>query len=112
MKVLIFDIVAVLADPPCRRDDDYEEANVDENVYFCHVLWVYFSDHFSRQLAWGRRAGGDSSSPLPTQSDTTPAIPQYPHFHIYNTREESLREAELRNRNKDLPVPPLPTVRK
>ncbi|CCA67105.1 hypothetical protein PIIN_00939 [Serendipita indica DSM 11827] len=64
--------------------------------------------------AWGRRRAAENE-PAPPLSPIAPstiagADPtlRYPHYYIYQTREESLCEAALRNRGKDCEPPPLP----
>ncbi|KAG8791092.1 hypothetical protein FRC16_000605 [Serendipita sp. 398] len=64
------------------------------------------------RYAWGRRRAGENqpapalATPPGIHADD-PEVP-YPHFYVYGSKEESLAETKLRNRGKDLPVPPLP----
>jgi hypothetical protein len=71
-----------------------------------------------RRLAWGRRraAPGEPAPPLPPKTagpsideefDDSLALP-YPYFFIYDTREQSLKEAELRNKSQTFAPPPGP----
>jgi hypothetical protein len=67
------------------------------------------------RLAWGRkRADGEERAPpltpLPTkpgeaESDLTP----YPFLYIYDTPERATEQKLLRNRDKDVSLPPLPS---
>ncbi|KIM19455.1 hypothetical protein M408DRAFT_83534, partial [Serendipita vermifera MAFF 305830] len=67
---------------------------------------------FRMRLAWGQRRSEQRSLATPVPSSTNDASSLetvYPYYYIYTTQEESLREAALRNRGKDLPEPPLST---
>lgn len=72
------------------------------------------------RLAWGRRraAPNQPAPPLPAlltitaedaEGSTSSSPPNlYPLYYVYDTKGQSLAEAELRNRNKDFIPPHLP----
>ncbi|CAG8733878.1 2591_t:CDS:2, partial [Acaulospora colombiana] len=74
------------------------------------------------RLAWGRRraAEGEPAPPLPSlpAASTDPSDeealaaalrPSYPYFFVYDSQEVSLEQAALRNQDKTVELPPLPT---
>lgn len=79
-------------------------------------------------VAWGRRraAPGEPAPPLSAPSPRTRGdaeeeeehhlephrahIP-YPNYYVYKTQEHSLRQAAYRNKQKNIPPPPLPDLK-
>lgn len=73
------------------------------------------------RLAWGRRraAPGQPAPPLPSppltpedaddpESLSLSRLKPYPLYFVYDTKEQALAEAALRNRTKDFIPPRLP----
>ncbi|KIM23714.1 hypothetical protein M408DRAFT_27671 [Serendipita vermifera MAFF 305830] len=66
------------------------------------------------RIAWGRRraASGSPAPPLPkvVLEDTSESIAMggYPFYEEFDTEEQALAAAVIRNRPKDIPAPPLP----
>jgi hypothetical protein len=65
---------------------------------------------FRFRLAWGRRRGGPAlaAPALPEASGGDgPSVGQYPFYEVYDTKEQALAAAAIRNQGKDIPPPPV-----
>jgi hypothetical protein len=65
---------------------------------------------FRFRLAWGRRREGPSlpAPPLslvPNNGESEPTV-KYPLYEVFDTQEQASARAAIRNRGKDIPVPP------
>jgi len=64
------------------------------------------------RLAWGRRRQGPNLPapeivPLSKEEDQFGRCPLY---EIFDTQEQAMAAAAIRNRGKDMPVPPIPST--
>lgn len=64
------------------------------------------------RLAWGRRRGDSGQpapalEPIPVDDSERPQV-KYPHYEIYQTKEQSLAAVEKRKAGKNITPPPFP----
>lgn len=79
-------------------------------MYVIHFVFLSGKLTLLRRLAWGQRREAEGSPAPATTTNKSSSPPSlYPYYYVHTSQEESLQEAALRNRNKDLPEPPLPT---
>jgi hypothetical protein len=65
---------------------------------------------FHGRLAWGRRREGPTlaAPALPeVRGEDSPGVSQYPFYEVYDTKEQALAAATIRNQGKDIPPPPV-----
>ncbi|PVG04486.1 S-adenosyl-L-methionine-dependent methyltransferase [Serendipita vermifera] len=93
---------------PQETLDEWTKRSDEELDNMQPPLWMRM------RLAWGRRRAniGEPAPPLPALQAAEPrqnaTFAPYPHYYVYDTREESVAEATIRNSTKNLPIPPLP----
>lgn len=73
-------------------------------------------------VAWGRKRASEDqpAPPLPAGRTRSPQIKTthhldtnkdhipYPNYYVYDTQEQSLKRTAFRDRQKNIPPPPLP----
>jgi hypothetical protein len=64
------------------------------------------------RLAWGRRRQGPNL-PAPeiipvSKEENLPG--RYPLYEVFDTQEQAMAAAAIRNRGKDIPAPPIPST--
>jgi len=65
---------------------------------------------FRFRLAWGRRREGPTlAAPALHKigSEDGPIVNPYPFYEVYDTKEQALAAAAIRNQGKDIPPPPV-----
>jgi hypothetical protein len=64
------------------------------------------------RLAWGRRRQGPNlpAPEIVTMSKGESQSGRYPLYEIFETQEQAMAAAAIRNRGKDIPVPPIPSA--
>lgn len=68
------------------------------------------------RLAWGRRRAAPnepapslfSMPPGSEREDESFMVDPYPYYYVYDSKEQALEQAALRNREKQGGLPPLP----
>ncbi|CAG7849049.1 SubName: Full=Uncharacterized protein {ECO:0000313/EMBL:CCA67102.1} [Serendipita indica DSM 11827] len=86
----------------------------DELMAMDPKMWVRI------RYAWGRRRAANGSAPsLPPSPKHSPgseseagSISAWPYYFVYTTREEAIKEMQVRNEGKDITPPPSPAARK